>query len=333
MHDAALVYRLVDAIDRFCSEQQANQSYLTATTEFFNKVLHLARLTKTRLQKLADEAKGRHDQPHNTELDDDWYENRRSRLLTIKDFWKVLHKYLKPAADADTLRVPAPLIEFAAKQVQTISGMEGATLTALLTPELNYFQSSHTSLKVAANALKSQIPEATWPSLMGFVELPYSQGPSFFTNILLYHEIGHFVFEELFQKGGSADGGPLYRIVYESLEEVYGQDFTGLSGDEQSGMARFLLNWALEIFCDVFAIRLIGPAFSLASVEMFSLLGLLDESQAVRFSPSHPAPACRYAQHLEQLGNKDAWWDHVRTISGAHAKLIEELASTGKGKI
>src|ERR1035441_3591833 len=151
--------------------------------------------------------------------------------------------------------------------------MRGATLTALLTPELNYFQSSHTGLKVAATALTRQIPEATWEGRVGFVELPYSQGKTFFSNLLLYHEIGHFVFEECYRKDGS-EGGTLYDSVYRSLQEAYGEEFPSLPDDKLSASIRCVLSWALEIFCDLFAVRLVGPAFSFASVEMFNLLGV-----------------------------------------------------------
>src|SRR5258708_2073639 len=48
-----------------------------------------------------------------------------------------------------------------------------------------------------AQEIQRFIPSASFPPKLGFIELPYSQGPSFFTNLVIYHEIGHVVYEQL----------------------------------------------------------------------------------------------------------------------------------------
>src|ERR1035441_6043123 len=60
-----------------------------------------------------------------------------------------------------------------------------------------YFQMPHSGIKETATNLSAIIPNASFPPSLGFVELPYSQGPSFFNNLVIYHEIGHFVYQEL----------------------------------------------------------------------------------------------------------------------------------------
>jgi hypothetical protein len=60
-----------------------------------------------------------------------------------------------------------------------------------------------------------------FPPEIGFVEIPYSQGTSFFANINIFHEIGHFVFQ-LFSKSGEASFDQLYvkmREGYQRREE------------------------------------------------------------------------------------------------------------------
>jgi len=69
-----------------------------------------------------------------------------SDLIIEKDRWKVLHTFIKPASDADTLVLPVPLIRLAAEHMRKVKGIASAELVTLLTHELNYFQDS-TGLK------------------------------------------------------------------------------------------------------------------------------------------------------------------------------------------
>src|ERR1017187_5466895 len=133
--------------------------------------------------------------------------------------------------------------------------------------------------------LSATIPAARFPRNLGFVELPYSQGPSFFNNLVIYHEIGHFVYEELSIADSFAS--EMIRCLQKNLK-----NFDSLDRNSQVYVIDVLHNWAQEVFCDLFAVRLIGPAFTFASVELFGLLGLMDKTRQVKFSYSHPAQAC-----------------------------------------
>src|SRR5215472_6261323 len=64
--------------------------------------------------------------------------------------------------------------------------------------------------------------------------------------------------------------------------------------------------WTQEIFCDLFAIRLVGPAFSFAILEILGMLGFSME-KIVTFDLTHPAPAFRFAEHVRML-REDSWW-------------------------
>lgn len=85
------------------------------------------------------------------------------------------------------------------------------------------------------------------------------------------------------------------------------------------------------MFCDLFAIRLIGPAFSFASTELFGLLGLMSPGAQVMFSDSHPAQACRFSEHLRQL-EMDGWWDLVKDIPAEQPKAIAQTAGRSVGE-
>jgi len=187
LHDAACLHGLVDFVQQYCTEQLVSQSYLDATGDFFGYIDELARGTK---QFLSDSTASASRSRQRIEA-------VRADLLVVKDYWRILHAFIKPASDAHTLRIPCSLIRLAVRQVGRVSGMHDAKVAILLTPELMYFQTPHTHLKDLAAKLNKVIPEAAFPPKLGFVELPYSQGPGFFNNLILYHELGHFTFEEL----------------------------------------------------------------------------------------------------------------------------------------
>jgi hypothetical protein len=182
-----------------------------------------------------------------------------------------------------------------------------------------YFQMPHSGIKETATNLSAIIPNASFPPSLGFVELPYSQGPSFFNNLVIYHEIGHFVYQEL----SIADGFASEMI--RCLQKNVTPDFNTLGRNIQVYAIIVLQNWVQEVFCDLFAIRLVGPAFTFASIELFGLLGLIDSTTQIRFGSSHPAPACRFSEHLRQLQD-DGWWDLVKDIPAEQPQLVSAMA-------
>lgn len=315
IHDAASLHRLVDFIHQYCNEQRTSQTYVDATDEFFGYIDRLATGTKEFLRISTQSAL-----LHRADV-------IRTSLLSVKNYWRVLHTFIKPAADAHTLKIPSPLLNLAAEQVRQVPGMQGANVVVLLTPELMYFQMPHSDIKDAAINLSATIPEARFPRNLGFVELPYSQGPSFFNNLVIYHEIGHFVYEELSNADppvAALDG--LASEMIRCLQKNVNPDFDTLDRNIQVYAITVLQNWVQEVFCDLFAIRLIGPAFTFASVELFGLLGLMGNTRQVRFSDSHPAQACRFSEHLRQL-QADGWWDLVKDIPAEQPQLVSTIAN------
>lgn len=323
-HEAASVYRLVDFIERFCREQSSTRSYVSATAKFLDLVIALAKGTKQYILRTASEAKKRAGAgTERTQFFETWIINERGVLHTIKGSWTIIHKYLKPAADAHALQVPIPLVKLAERQIRSVQGMSGAVVAVLLTPELNYFQTPHTRFKNAVSTLRRATNDPAVPASgpVGFVELPFSQGPSFFNNVALYHELGHFALAEC-----SSNTAALKQAAEHSLRGVLGTQFTSLDKTRRAGFESVLQKWAEEIFCDLFAIRLIGAAFSFASIEVFGLLGLLSDKDKGRFQPSHPAPACRFRQQLKLL-KEDGWWTPMSAPLSNHRLQIEQLAA------
>lgn len=198
--------------------------------------------------------------------------------------------------------------------------MRGASVVALLTPRLMYLQRPHTEVKDQARNLEGFMPHPKFPSKLGFIELPYSQGQSLFTNMVIYHEIGHVVYEEFsIQDRSHPAFVALNRATLRTLRKIYKDRDTFVLG------AEIVDNWTREVFCDLFALRLVGPAFSFSLVEILGMLGSLSHRERVRFDHEHPASAFRFAEHLKQLGD-DSWWDAIDYIEPTQKRLITELA-------
>jgi hypothetical protein len=306
LHDATSLYRLVGAISRFCQEQRTFQTYTEATGIFFDHLEGLAQRTLEYLQELAQKA-GRTGR----------LREQRLKLVAIKKGWRELHRLVKPAADAHTLKVPVPLLDFLERRVQQVTGLTQAKIVILLSPELNYFQERHGQIKDAVAKLADTLGMRPWQDSLGFIGIPYSQGMSIFTNLLICHELGHFAAEELGEVerlSGAIEGALRSRV----------RGFSSAPDTVRAWCQRRLAYWAEELYADLFAIHLVGPAFSFASIELFNLLALLHKSGSVEFNESHPAEACRLKEHMLRL-QRLGWWKALRGLESEHVQLIRHF--------
>jgi hypothetical protein len=317
LHDAAVLHRFVDFIEEYCKEQERLQTYVDASGLFFQYVEKLAVGIK---QELRREIQRGTRFPSRLP-------NLRLKMLTLKHYLQQLHALIKPAADAHTLTIPAPLIDLASMQLQRVEAMKESSIVILLTAELMYFQTPHTDIKNQARNVESFIPSASLPPKLGFIELPYSQGPSFFTNLAIYHEIGHFVYEELSNLDPPHGGiAALQSVITRSLNSAFSK---GPRDRQTVAVGRKIIeNWSQEIFCDLFAIRLVGPAFSFALVEMLGMLGFLSRAASVRFNPTHPASAFRFAEHINLLGagGSASWLEAIADVQPEQKELLHRLS-------
>ncbi len=314
LHDAAVLYRFVDFIGDYCREQERSQTYADASGRFFRYVEDLSAGVKQELPKLIDLANRF---PHRAAI-------LRSNLWMLKSYLRILHTLVKPAADAHTLTTPAPVVDLACSQLQKVLGMQDSKVVVLLAPELMYFQRPHTEITDHATMVQSLVPKAVYPPKLGFIELPYSQGPSFFTNLALYHEIGHFVYEELANSDPPHSG---FRALQASIKRSLKRSFGRRRLDPQTFtfVRQIIERWTQEIFCDLFAIRLVGPAFSFSLIEMLGLLGVLSEKDSVKFNQTHPATAYRLSEHVSML-RQDSWWGAISGVRSSQTALLERLA-------
>lgn len=315
LNDAASLDRFVRYLRDLSQERRTSHRYMRSSLQFFDYIRDLASKTEAFLQDVVD----------HPETSARGLQSQRLKLAMVKKVWTLLHGLAKPVADAHTLRVPSPLLDLLQLQLREMERFSSCELVTLLSPDLNYFQYRTGRLSHLATELQSFVADApVFPKDLAFVAIPYSQGHCLFTNVLLYHEVGHFVFARL------EFTGRLTPDVNQALADVLGPRFQPLEEPAKKWLRRHLLAWSEETFCDLFALSLIGPAYSLASIELFNLLALLDEPDSLRFTKEHPAEAYRFAEQLWYL-QASGWWKACDQPRTEHHARIEALASKHEG--
>jgi hypothetical protein len=301
LHEAAALYGFVDFLCRFCGEQESSRVYGPASEEFFRYVRQLGKSTQDYLKATTKPPRRRRT----------WASQEQSRLALLKECWNDLHELIKPAADGHTLQTPSPLLTLVQEELRGIKGLEDARIVILVSPTMNYLQHPHGRLKLNLTGFTPEFPAG-----LGFIQIPYSKGLSVLTNTLIFHELAHFVFEELWL------WGELEASALAALRRRL-PDFDKVDGATQAWCQERLLDWSQEIFCDLFALSAIGPAYAFAYIELFSLLGLLNIEASKKFQDSHPADGFRFREQLFLL-RRSGWWNAIKDLRCGHVRLITE---------
>jgi len=96
-----------------------------------------------------------------------------------------------------------------------------------------------------------------------------------------------------------------------------------------------LPKWSEELFCDLLAVYLVGPAYSYAYVELFDISVILDRKNSIAadeirpFHPAYPSDLFRVRQQAELLKRLD-WWKHVSVVQSRSARTLEASLSVGE---
>jgi hypothetical protein len=255
--ESAALYRFIDSVIRRCAEIHEYPVYTPSSEEFLKYVKTLGAETKEFLKEF----------PSSAEKDKDTARSKRRKLNSVRSGWENLHEYLQAALAADTLHVPTSLIFAIQDRINKLEDLKDLRFTVFHSDQVNYLQLPPGTVKEAADELADIVKGTRFPLSLGLIGMPYSQSDGFLLNCLLAHEMGHVAYQEVY----SPDVATEIERVLEALEKEVGvlddQDIT-LSLDT-------LKYWTEEIFCDLFAICLIGPAYSFALIEQESKPGHL----------------------------------------------------------
>lgn len=235
-----------------------------------------------------------------------------NELYSIRQFWEALHAFIKPVLDADSLKVPYPLIHFISKHIGELKSVDEAKIVIEIISELNYHHYSLTDLKKSFKWLLGIIGGPELEPGFGFLGLPFTQSKSLFMNCLLYHEIGHFIAEE-----ACVFSSKIRKDVITIIEPSFKDH-----NEYINWAVNRIIVWMEELFADLVAAKLLGPAYSFAYME---LNRLLPSEQIRTFNIDHPCDALRFREQYRAL-LKDKWnknendeprerWDQLREIS------------------
>lgn len=302
LHKCTATYRLVSSLQDLVAVARASNSYPKWSDDFLFLSERLADATlrhlKVRIQECRQTKGGE--------------QLLTSQSLSLMQGWEVLHTFIKPVADANALKVPYPFIHFLSDYIGGLDAVREARIVIELVPELNYLQHRHTRLKDTMRFLRTIVTREQSPEpRRGFLGLPCSQSKSLFMNCLLFHEAGHFIAEEahLFSRK------ELDQLTAELCPQF---------GPYASWAGRTVLIWMEELFADLVAVRLIGPAYSFAYLELLRLVSDLNPKGVRAFDPDHPADTLRFREQLKVLQD-DTWRGHIKA---AHWADLARMAKT-----
>jgi hypothetical protein len=318
VHDAASLFRFVDTIQRFCNVGKGYPQYLSASRNFLVFVQQLADSTKRYLS----------DFPSRLPPDPKNYPVYRQELFTLRAGWSEIHRRVKPIADADTLHVPSALINSLLNRLQKIPRFANTQLAVMHTEWLNYLQVVASRIRSTADDIATLVGANPFPRDLGLVGIPYSQSESVLLNCVIAHEIGHFVFGELrLESKLSSEARTILTSVFQPVANR-------LRPDDRKRMPTLFAGWTEELFCDLFAVRLIGPCYTYAYVEIFDLANILHADATLNkyaaglslmFNDSHPADLYRIRQQtalIERLG----WWKEIGHSQSNATKVLGHSA-------
>lgn len=322
-HDLTALYAFIESIVGWLASRRSSAAYGPAAEEFFQFVGELAESCESHIADFSV-------------ADDEEFEDRREELGTIRAAWRLLHLFIKPAIDADTLQAPWAVVDGLIRRYRILPGCGDTRFALFHTAEFNYVQIRTADLQNIAAKIRKIIPIAPkFPIDLGLIGIPYSQGGTVFANCLVAHEIGHYRY-----RGTDLENSlkPKIEDAYRSLPDNFRvaleDDFKNASTNKDKVIKRLAV-WAEEIFCDMFGLMLIGPCYAYAYIEAFDLSAVLDSNGQIsneRFLPrlqfheTYPSHIFRLQQQSLLL-RESPWWGDINGNSCRSAALLRALQS------
>jgi hypothetical protein len=309
-HDVSSLYQFVTSITDLCERRNPAAAYLASSEKFFAYIVALGQATRNYIRDVP----GTYKSPSQLL-------NLRDTIPSLRIAWECLHSFVKPALDSDTLHLPNSLIQGLTERFREIPGYALTEFVIYHTDDFNYFNVQLDGFKRIANSISQLIQGPPFPPDLALIGIPYSQASTLFMNCLIPHEMGHHVF-------GTKSLGAHFRLTIEKeLQTRYGPQITPV---KRSAITSILVKWLEELFCDLFAVRLVGYCYSFAFIEFFDTSRVLDESGALtRYSgmtdfDEYPPDLFRLQQQGELL-KKDKWMDELSSAKCHYIDLLREI--------
>lgn len=308
------LYRFIEPMVRLCSELRPDYPVFSNESQDFFK--HIRELGEKTLKYLEDA-------PNNILKDPRLSPTRRQELQDLRYLWESLHEFLRPALDADSLHLPNSLIAALHDRVHETGEWQTFRFTLFHTAEANYLQVPTSMVGQIADNIAALVGVKQFPPDLGHVGIPYSQADGLFLNCTLAHEMGHFIYQREVISDDAEDK------IDDALDRMV-KEIGDLDDAAKSLCVRLVGNWIQEIFCDLFAVCLIGPAYSFAFSQLISATMLIGTTNGVpesfyKFSTSHPADISRFKYHRKLLA-KLGWWAQISNWSCGPVQVLKACA-------
>lgn len=256
----------------------------------------------------------------------------KSRLREYDQMRRILnwlYFLTKEAIDSDTLCIPHTLTIYLNHLAAKLETQQKISLVVLGSSDLMYYKYNLKYLRDLTNIINAIIP--TFPKLsieLGILKFPYCASREILNNCNLFHEMGHYFYElRNLQSQFHVD-------IENSLDDLLQREKKLIQTSPNPLLERrqlliyackLIYNWANEIYSDIFAIRVLGPAFHLAFLEIEQMLPTnIDRNR--KFSATHPADYYRFKMHAKWLF-KDNWGDIIKERTPFFYNQLERCQS------
>jgi hypothetical protein len=308
--DAASLHTFVSSISDKCVRRNGAVSYPEPSERFFSYISELAAKTKSYLQAEIEIP---------NKAPEDCLDLRRD-IAILQASWGFMHQFVKPVLDADTLKLPTAFLQGLIARFQEIPIFSSTDFIFYHSSLLNYFNVKLGVFKPRADQISRIVDGPKFPEKLGLIGIPYSQSSSLFINCLIPHEMGHYVFGEL----------SLRKRFCKSIEGMLISCLdVSFPGGRRTELIECIANWVEELFCDLFAVRLMGFSFSLAFVELFNSATALDDQsrykeskEALEFDPNYPPDLFRLRKQVAVL-KSDGWWEELQKTNSHYVRTLE----------
>jgi hypothetical protein len=313
LQEAAHLHSFIESLVNLCSDLRDDYPvFAPASERFFAYALELGRKTQQYLEIFpAFYAKSKDQRSAHSKL---------QKLFSLKTAWEALHAFVKPALDADSLHLPSSLITAFEDIVNSVEEWHEYKFILFQTSEANYLQIPSGMAREVANEIAESVGYERFDPTMGLVGIPYSQTSSVFLNCVLPHEFAHFIYQE------SSD-----MDLENRLDGVTDATLNHLDDESLSWCIGQLKSWLEETFCDLMAICMIGPAFSLSLIRLTAataMVGRPDGEPAVAygFRDGYPPDAVRLHFH-QKLLKRLGWWPLLENWGCSSVRCLEKCAT------
>jgi hypothetical protein len=309
-HDATSLYQFVSSVADRCERRDASAAYLDSSERFFKYLVDLAEATRKYIQNFSCATPA-------------LYLDLRSEIAVLRAGWQSLHARVKPALDGDTLNIPTALIEGLINRFREIPKYSDTDFLIFHTNEFNYLNVRLSIFGGNADRIASLVRGPLFPNKLALIGIPYSQLSSLFMNCLIPHEMGHYVCWDI------GLGSKLRPTIESAIVQRLGGTLRPL---DRSALVDKVLRWSEELFCDSFAVRLVGFCYSFAFIELFDTSKALDATGNLSQQRSadmtefdeHPPDLFRVRQQRAIL-EKDGWWPDLAKVDSQYVALLRAV--------